>query len=128
MASDRNRCEAVRKDGGCCNAAVLPDSQFCWAHDPARAEQRAEARRKGGHNSAKVVRLRGLAPPRLVPIFDQLERALVEVHDSELDPKAAQAMASLARALATLLQAGELEERVRRLENGADEGRMSQWH
>jgi hypothetical protein len=74
------------------------------------------------------VRLRGLAPPRLVPIFDQFEWALVEVHDGELDPKAAQAMASLARALATLLTAGELEERVRRLENGADEGRGSQWH
>ena len=128
MTSDPKRCEAARKNGAPCQAPALPGSRFCFAHDPERAQARVEARKRGGHNSAKVVRLRGLAPPRLVPIFDQLERALVEVHDGELDPKAAQAMASLARALATLLQTGELEERVRRLENGADEGRMSQWH
>ncbi len=117
--SDPKRCESTKRNGGPCQAQALPDSPHCWAHVPGRAEQRAEARRKGGHHSAKVMRLHWLAPPRLLPIFDQLEQALGEVHAGELDPKQAQAMAALARALATLLTAGELEERVRRLEAGA---------
>ena len=55
-------------------------------------------------------------PARLVPIWGQLETALTEVHDGTLDPRAAAAMAALARALVAVLQAGELEERLRRLE------------
>lgn len=76
MATDPKRCESSRKDGGHCNAPALPHSLFCWAHDPARAEQRAEARKRGGRNSAKVIRLRGLVPPRLLSVYDRLEDAL----------------------------------------------------
>jgi hypothetical protein len=115
--SDPKRCSAHRRDGQPCAAAPLPDSAYCFAHDPQRAEQRDQARRRGGANSAKVVRLRGLMPPRLVPIFDELEAALGEVHAGELDPKRAAAMAGLARAMVAVLTAGELEERVRQIES-----------
>jgi len=99
----------------------LGTGEFCFAHDPDRAQDRAEARSKGGKNRAKIVRLRALAPPRLLDVFDRLERALIETHDGELDPKAAQAMASLARAMVATLQVGELEQRVRDLESGNQE-------
>jgi hypothetical protein len=56
-------------------------------------------------------------------IYDKLEQALQQVHDGELDPRQAQAMATLARALATILQMGELEARVRELEAGASRSR-----
>ena len=129
MPSDPKRCEAARKDGQPCQAPALPDSPHCWAHDPWRAEQRAEARRKGGHRSAKILRLRGLVPPRLTVVYERLEQALTEVHGGELDPKVAQAMASLARAMVNVLTAGELEERVRRLEAGvpSKERRSLSW-
>ena len=39
-----------------------------------------------------------------------------EVHDGELDPRQAQAMASLAGALVRVITSGELEERLRSLE------------
>lgn len=110
------RCAGQRKDGTTCRAAALPGSRFCFAHDPARAAQRAAARAKGGRNRAQIVRLRGLVPPRLIAVFDALEAALTEVHDGALDPRAAGAMASLAKAMVSVLQAGELEERVRQLE------------
>lgn len=77
---------------------------------------RQVARAKGGRNTAKAARLRKLTPPRLLPIFDRLEAALGEVHAGTLDPRQATAMAALARALTTILQAGELEARVRDLE------------
>ena len=46
-----------------------------------------------------------------------LEYALGEVHRGELDPRAASAMASLAGALVRAMTAGELEERLRALED-----------
>jgi hypothetical protein len=115
-ATTRQPCAAIRRDGQPCAAPALPRSPFCFAHDPERAEQRTAARSRGGHNRANVVRLRGLAPARLLPIYDRLERALAEVHDGTLEPPRASAMAALARAMATLLTAGELEQRLRDLE------------
>ncbi len=116
FGSDPKRCIGRRKDGQPCTAPALGSSPYCYAHDPERAAERDQARRKGGENSAKIVRMRGLVPPRLAPVFDALEAALGEVHGGALDPKQAQAMASLARAMVAVLSAGELEERVRALE------------
>jgi hypothetical protein len=111
-------CAGVRKDGTPCRSQVLCDGTHCYVHSPAHQQERAEARRKGGRNRATAARLRALVPPRLMPVFDRLEAALEEVHRGELEPKRAQAMASLARALVAVLTAGELEERVRKLEHG----------
>ena len=119
--SEPKRCEATRRDGSPCAGFALPGTSFCFAHDPERQAARAAARRKGGRNSAKVIRLRGLIPPRLLPVYETLEAALQEVHDGKLDPRRAVAMASLARAMVAVLTAGELEERLRRLE-GASHG------
>ena len=52
----------------------------------------------------------------------RLERALTEVHDGRLDPRAATAMASLAGALVRVITSGELEERLRSLEAQAKDG------
>lgn len=114
--TNRKHCDALRKDGQPCTAPALPDSPFCFAHDPQRAQDRAEARSKGGRNRAGIVRMRALVPPRLIGVFDQLETALTEVYDGSLDPKRAQAMASVARAMVLVCTAGELEERMRKIE------------
>lgn len=119
-ATDRN-CQATRRDGQPCQARALPGSAFCWAHDPTQAGKRTDARRRGGQHSAKVHRLRGLVPPRLVAVYDRLEVALGETHDGTLTPPQAQAMASLARAMVAVLTAGELEARVRELEQAAQQ-------
>lgn len=80
-------------------------------------DKRREARAKGGRNSARVLRLQGLIPPRLMPVYDRLEKALGEVHSGNLESKQATAMAALARAMVTVLTSGELEERVREIES-----------
>ena len=90
---------------------------YCFSHSPALEKKRLEARAKGGKNSARAARLRGLVPPRLMPVYDILESALEEVHGGKLESKQAQAMASLARAMVAVLTSGELEERVRGLED-----------
>jgi hypothetical protein len=119
MTTNRNQCTATTRAGQPCPATPQANSAWCYMHDPDRADERDEARQRGGSNRSNVARLRGLVPPRLLTIFDALEQALTEVHDGALDPRQAQAMASLARALVAVLTAGELEQRVRDLESRA---------
>jgi hypothetical protein len=116
LPTEPKRCDATCKSGQPCRVPALPCSAYCFSHDPERAEARAEARRRGGHNSGKGARLRRLVPPRLVSIFDVLEATLAEVHDGSLEPGRANAMANVARALVAVLTAGEMEERLRALE------------
>lgn len=119
--SKRNYCCATRKDGQPCEAQALPGSDYCFAHDPERKEQRDAARSQGGKNRAGIVRLRGLIPPRLISVYETLEQALSEVHGGSLEPNRAQAMAAISRAMVHVLQAGELEERVRKIEQATQE-------
>lgn len=113
--TDPKRCAGTTRDGRSCRA-VAASGGWCFGHDPARAAERDAARRRGGHNSAKLVRLHRLVPPRLLPVYAALEAALSEVHSKTLDPKQATAMAAIARAMVAVLQAGEVEERVREIE------------
>ena len=86
---------------------------YCIGHAPGAQD----ARRKGGHAKSRAERAAKLLPARLQPMVSLLEDALGEVHRGELDPRAASAMASLAGALVRAMTAGELEERLRALED-----------
>lgn len=108
-------CSATRKDGQPCEA-VATKSGRCLAHDPDLETKRQQARRRGGQNKARIARLGKLVPPRLVVVYGHLEEALSEVHEGKLDPRIAQAMSSLASAMVKVLTSGELEMRVRALE------------
>jgi hypothetical protein len=41
-------CHAITKNGAPCGAYALSGSDYCFHHDPARAAERRQARRKGG--------------------------------------------------------------------------------
>ncbi len=114
--SDPKRCAGTRRDGTPCAAAVMGPGVWCYAHDPARATERDEARRKGGTNSATRARLDRLLPATLRPMIGDLLDALDEVHAGTLDPKQASAMASLAGAITRAYGVGVLEERLQALE------------
>jgi hypothetical protein len=117
VASDRY-CSQTRADGQPCGGRPLEGRDTCFAHDPEREDERQAARAKGGQNSATAVRLRALVPPRLIPLFDRLETVMEELHDGSIEPKVATAMAGVARAMVAVCQAGELEARLRALEEG----------
>ena len=107
----------ARRDGEPCGGVAVGRSGWCWSHDPAQAGARTEVRKRGGRNSAHIARLRALIPPRLATVYDALEAALQEVHDGGLEPSQAHAMAALARAMVSVLTAGEFEARVRHIED-----------
>ena len=105
-------CVSTRRDGAPCTAQAGA-SGYCIGHDPGAVE----ARRKGGHGKSRAERAAKLLPARLQPVVSLLENALGEVHRGELDHRQAAAMASLAGALVRAMTAGELEERLRALED-----------
>ncbi len=110
-------CQGHRKDGSPCRGQALPSGSYCFAHAPELADKRREVRKRGGANSARRARLLTLMPPRLMSVYNRLEEALSQVHDGSLDARQAQAMASLAGVMVRVLTAGEVEERIRRLED-----------
>src|SRR5579862_576050 len=47
----KHACGAVKSDGSQCQAAALPQSDFCFFHDPAKAAERREAHATGGRRN-----------------------------------------------------------------------------
>ena len=115
QAQNPERCPAVKKSGDPCTAPALFDG-FCIGHRPGAQE----ARKKGGAGTSRAARAGKLLPARLRPVAEALEAAIGEVHRGDLDPRQAQAMASLAGALVRVTMTGELEERLRSLEEKMD--------
>ena len=110
-----NRCNATRRDGTPCATAARA-SGYCFAHDPALAEVRADACRRGGRGRSNVARLRKKMPPDLCDVLDQLMQALEGTYGGQLEPRAATAMATLCGAIVRVYELGELAERVKALE------------
>jgi hypothetical protein len=81
-------------------------------------KQRPDADNGGGRNRATAQRLAKIMPVRLLPVWEQLEQVLADVIADRIEPKNAQAAASVARAMVAVLQHGEVEERLRKLEEG----------
>src|SRR5215217_5118776 len=105
-------CEATRRDGHPCETPVVADSCFCFAHNPDLAAKRTEARRQGGRNKAREIRVQRLVPASLKPTIATLFDALQQVHEGTLEPRQGAAMAALAGAIARLYSVGVLEERI----------------
>ncbi len=57
-----------------------------------------------------------LLPARLGPVADLLENVLIEVHEGRLDPRQAQAMASVAGMLLKIVSVAEIEQRLKAVE------------
>lgn len=107
--TERKRCNSLRKDGMPCQSPAISERGYCFMHDPTLTQKRDEARRRGGANSCRTARLNKLIPSQLRPIYGLLQRALVECYQGRLDYRRANAVASVARALVSVLISGELE-------------------
>jgi len=107
-------CASTHRDGAPFPAQAGA-SAYCIGHDPGAME----ARGKGGHAMSQAERTAKLLPARLQPKVSLLEDAPGGVHRGELDTRAASAMASLAGALMRAMTPGQLEERLRALEDRA---------
>ncbi len=116
-------CIATKRNGAVCPAPALSGSAFCWAHDPARSAERADARRRGGHGRSTAARASKHLPPhlkdaevRLVRLLDLVERGTVPPRTAEVVGVLVSRLVELARFAIELGEQRELNERLAALE------------
>jgi hypothetical protein len=115
-----HRCRARTVAGGTCYATPLRDSRYCFVHDPAHAQEAAEARRLGGqrrrreHTLAGAYELDGLAS--VSELRRWLEVAAYEALALDVSAARVRALISVVHEASSLLQLGEIESRLQVLE------------
>ena len=115
------RCTGRNRDGGPCSGQARADGWCMW-HSPALSAERAAWRARGGANRSNKARAKRRLSDDLLSLRDVqgvLSKLLVEVTEGRAEPGVATAAASVARAIASVAQVGDLEERIRELETAA---------
>jgi hypothetical protein len=119
------KCTGIKRDGERCTAMAL-DSGLCFAHDPQNRAQATAARRRGGQNRSTLARASKRMPRDLADLSRRLLEAFDQVHNGELAPDRAHALARLAAVFVQLHSAGEVDARIEALEAAAT-GRSGKW-
>ena len=118
LKAGKRPCQAKTADGSGCQAAALPSSDFCFFHDPDRADDRRQANAAGGRNG-KMKTLDG-APDVKVESCQDVVRLISDtinqVRRGELDPRVANAIGYLANVLIKAADQGDHEQRIKDLE------------
>lgn len=117
----RPRCKAKTKSGEACRSFSIDGRGYCFAHDPARASQRAVARREGGHSKASTVRAsrqwiatgKRFDPHDLPALLLGLADAVVA---GEVEPSRALAFATLCKTAVSLSEHIEVLNRLQEIE------------
>jgi len=112
-------CQARKPDGASCQAAALPGSDFCFFHDPDRADERRDAQSFGGSRN-RMKTLSADAPDVKIESCQDVVRLISEtinqVRRGDLDPRVANAIGYLANVLIKAAEQGDLEKRIEDLE------------
>jgi hypothetical protein len=117
MDPNGHRCQAVTVNGKPCGAPPRP-SGFCFLHDPALGSERARARRAGGRSS-KTPHSDAVPPAEVHDIAGALKLLDYTLAELLIFPNSiirVRALISLVGAYANIITAGELEDRVKALE------------
>jgi hypothetical protein len=113
-------CKALNEQGEPCRAAPLHDSDYCVFHDPEHAAAMKEAQRLGGLRRRKEATLalaydfEGLTG--IPEIRRLLEVAAIDALNLENNLGRIRALGYLAQIAASLLEKGELAERMKAIE------------
>jgi hypothetical protein len=122
----RRACAYAKADGQPCRMAPLVDRPYCFAHDPERAEEAAEARRLGGLRRKKegtiavAYDLPGL--DTVAGIRRLLDIVVTDGVGMENGIARLRVLIAAATAATKLLETGELEDRIAALEEAQRRG------
>ena len=121
-ADNPAQCRGTNTAGQPCSARAQPGLRFCQWHDPARETERAQWRSQGGkarsHRNTAARELRRYAVD-MGSLRGTLFHALKRVESGDLEPNVGNSMAGIARAIVTVAQATDLEDRLAALEQRA---------
>lgn len=119
MSKAKRICKAETKAGEPCRAAAMPESDFCFFHDPEREAERHEAQSAGGRHG----RLKTL--PESTPdvkvenctdVVSLISATINQVRRGQVDPRVANAVGYLANVLIRAVEQSEVEQRLAALE------------
>lgn len=120
-------CKATKLDGQPCGTYALAGGEYCFAHDPARAGERAAARKMGGYNRKTA---HGASPTdlpaqvrTLEDVYRLLDYTLAETVALDNSIIRSRALIALADTYGKLFTGADLENRITRLEELANEKR-----
>lgn len=122
------RCQAKTKNGRRCGGFATEDSNFCFTHDPAREDERAEAHRRGGENRPRAIH--PLAYPTDVDVktagglLSLMEHTIKDTWTLETSVARGRTIGYLAQVQKGILEVGQLEDRVKKLEELAQHGQL----
>lgn len=119
MKDGKRPCKAMTKDGSPCQTPALAGSDFCFFHDPDKAEERFEARAAGGRQN-RMATLSADAPDVKVESCQDVVRlvsdTINQVRKGDIDPRVANAVGYLANVLIRAVEQGDMERRIAELE------------
>ncbi|MGI9077873.1 MAG: hypothetical protein ACR2G6_11200 [Gemmatimonadaceae bacterium] len=114
------RCRGKNSRGQACGMPRVGDSLYCFTHAPERAQDRAKARKQGGHNRQTPNAPRGVLEAvhlrDVTSIQELLERVTADTLIQENSERRSRAMGGLMGIALRALEVGELEERAAALE------------
>jgi len=112
-------CSGTKQDQSKCQAAAIPGSEFCFFHDPSKAEKRKEAQAEGGRQN-RIKTLEASTPD--VKVGDSgdaialISQTINQVRKGQIDPRVANSIGFLANILIKAVERDKLETRIERLE------------
>jgi hypothetical protein len=126
--TDKTPCKAQKPDGSDCQAVALPGSEYCFFHDPEKAERRREAQSLGGrHNHMKTldadtpdVKIENCHDT--VPL---LSDTINQVRKGQIDPRVANTLGYLASVLIKAVEQSDIEKRIEAIEAAVKTNRPS---
>lgn len=114
------KCKATRNNGQPCEGYTLAKSEYCYAHDPTRAAERAAARKLGGLNRRTPHGGDPAGLPRqirtLADVLSVLDYTLAETLVLENGIARGRLLVAICGELINAISNGDLAERVAALE------------
>ena len=119
-----SRCAATTQRGEPCGMAPVGGSPYCFAHDPASAVKRDDARRRGGQAGRVAVLPASDLPVRsLADVVALVELTVNDVRADRVDVRVANAVGVLANVAIRAIERSDLERRLEALEAVLEPGR-----
>jgi len=122
------QCKYMKNDKPC-QAYAIHGSKYCFAHDPANAKKRAEARKRGGLNRRVIKRTKHKYHPikSIKDVNEILESAINEARSLEISQSNLRTLAYLCQIALKGQETGSLEERINAMEKLIEKGGSTKW-
>ncbi len=119
MLTEKRLCRGKNESGEPCGQPPLRDGELCFWHDPAHAEEAAEARRLGGLRRRREKAVEGAYDIGDLEDVGQVRRlikiAVLDTLPLENSIARSRTLAYLAQVAAKLLDSGEIAEQLKEL-------------